>query len=185
MKGFVENLRIDFKKFSLTEDDFIIKSNIHGIDHVYRVMFNVLLLGSKLNDILNTKISFCAAFMHDLSRSHDGHCERHGYDTVQDNLVKFSDLFLSIGLDYTDLLGVSTSSIYHSMSKEIDKEHKFYKPVSMLKDADALDRIRLGELDPSFLRFSESHKLIKRSERLFFEYKDYGSFKDFLYNNLD
>jgi len=185
MRGFIEKLNIDFSKFSLTENDFKIKSDIHGIGHVYRVMFNVLSLGSGLDDILNTKISFCAAYIHDLSRRHDGHCEKHGYNSVDDNFGKFKELFLSIGLNSVDLRGVSKSSIHHSIIKEIDKGNEFYIPISILKDADGLDRVRLGNLDPKYLRFKESHKLIERSERLFSDYKHYDSFKDFLYDNLD
>ena len=184
MKKFLERLNIDFSRFTLTNDNFRIKSDIHGVGHVYRVMFNTLLLGNELDDVLSTRISFCGAFIHDLSRSHDGMCDRHGYDSVVDNFDKYEQLFMNVLIE-GDLEGISKSSWYHSLVEDIDKNDKFYKPVSMLKDADALDRIRMGDLDTKFLRFKESHNLIKRSERLYFDYKDYDSFEDFLYNNLD
>jgi len=184
MKNFLERLNIDFSKFTLTDDDFKIQSDIHDIGHVYRVMFNTILLGCELDDVLNTRISFCGALIHDLSRKHDGGCERHGYDSVVENFDKYKQLFMSV-LKEHDLEGVSKSCWYHSMVEEIDKNDKHYKPISILKDADALDRIRLGNLDPNYLRFKESHGLIDKSEKLFLEYKDYDSFEEFLFNNLD
>jgi len=185
MSNFLLKLNIDFSKFTLTDSDFRIKSIIHGVDHVYRVMFNVLMIGSELNDIKNTKISFCAAFLHDLSRKHDGRCQKHGGYSVDDNFDKFKDLFLSTGLNVDDLEFIAESSIQHSIIKEVDKKSKFYKSISILKDADALDRVRLGSLNPKYLRYKESHGLIKRSEDLFYNYKKYPTFEEFLYNNLD
>jgi len=180
MKRFLERLNIDFGKFNLTDEDFKIDSDIHGIGHVYRVMFNTLLLGNQLDDVKNTKNSFYAAFIHDLSRRHDGHCELHGGFSVDENFDKYKHLFVDGNFD-----DIKMACIRHSLSNELPKEHKSYKSTAILKDADALDRVRLSELDIKFLRFKESHDLIKISEDLFFNYKNYDSFEDFLYNNLD
>jgi len=99
MKRFLERLNIDFGKFNLTDEDFKIDSDIHGIGHVYRVMFNTLLLGNQLDDVKNTKNSFYAAFIHDLSRRHDGHCELHGGFSVDENFDKYKHLFVDGNFD--------------------------------------------------------------------------------------
>jgi hypothetical protein len=39
--------------------------------------------------------------------------------------------------------------------------------VALLKDADGLDRVRLGDVDPSYLRHPESHNMIDFAETLF------------------
>jgi hypothetical protein len=54
---------------------------------------------------------------------------------------------------------------------EIDQSDPAYKTVALLKDADALDRIRISKncLDPDYLRFPESHTLISFAEELYYE----------------
>ena len=41
--------------------------------------------------------------------------------------------------------------------------------IALLKDADGLDRVRLGDLDPSYLRHSEARGTIRFAERLYRE----------------
>ena len=186
MINFLKQLNIDFTKFDLYDNDFSMISDIHGIKHVFNVMYNVLLIGEKLNDIKNTKISFCAAYIHDLSRKHDGHCQIHGYETIGDNFHRFKDKFTNIGLNSDDLESIKTASIYHSIDNELSVDHIHYIPTSILKDADALDRVRMDDLDPSYLRFELSKSLIDISKKLYIYNKDkkYNSFNDFLIDNL-
>ena len=41
----------------------------------------------------------------------------------------------------------------------------------LLKDADGLDRVRVSDLDPSFLRFKESLKFVDFAKELFWYYR--------------
>lgn len=186
MVDFIKKLDIDFTQFYLYDDDFIFTSDIHGISHVFNVMYDVLLIGNELDDIKNTKIAFCAAYIHDLSRRNDGFCEIHGALSVKENCKKYKDVFLNTGLTEDDLSSIKTASTQHSLIKELDTNHKHYKATSILKDADALDRIRLGGLDPKYLRFKETHGLIKKAEDLYFNNyaKKYNSFDEFLKDNI-
>ena len=177
---------IDFNQFDLYEDDFVFHSDVHGVSHVFNVMYNVLLLGNQLNDIRNTKVAFCAAYIHDLSRRSDGFCQIHGALSVKENFEKYEDIFLNTGLTKKDLSSIKTASTQHSLVKELDKNHKHYISTAILKDADALDRVRLGCLDPNYLRFKETHDLIKKAEELYFNNwtKKYNSFDKFLKDNI-
>jgi uncharacterized protein len=183
---FIEKLNINFDKFDLCEEDFAFISDIHGVSHVFNVMYNVLLLGNELNDIKNTKIAFCGAYIHDLSRRNDGFCQIHGALSVKENFKKYEELFLSTGLEKSDLSAIKTASTQHSLLTELDKNHKHYKSTALLKDADALDRIRLDCLNPDYLRYNETHNLIKKSEDLYFknQFKRYNSFNKFLKDNI-
>jgi hypothetical protein len=186
MIDFLNELNIDFSKFVLKESDFKNYSDLHGIMHTFRVMFNCLLIGSKINDIENTKVSFSAAYIHDLSRRHDGYCEQHGKFSIDENFEKYKSLFLSIGLNDDNLESLKLAVIYHSLREELNKNHKHYKPVSLLKDADALDRVRIDDLDIKYLRYSESKNIVKISENLYINNigKIYYNFQKFLEDNL-
>jgi hypothetical protein len=47
------------------------------------------------------------------------------------------------------------------------KDHASWRLVALLKDADGLDRVRLGDLDPKMLRLPESQKMIAFAQQLF------------------
>ena len=147
-------------------------------------MVHVLQLGelAKLNhEIL---LSFCGAYIHDMARKHDGYCVQHGTWAAQNKLPVFRELFLSEGVDESGLRDISLAVSNHSLHEEIDVSHPAYKTVALLKDADALDRIRISKncLNPEYLRFPESHSLIGFAEDLFYETDDLiiGSFNEVL-----
>jgi hypothetical protein len=105
-----------------------------------------------------------SALWHDIGRTHDGVDYYHGAKSAG----RVVGLRLHEGLDddvrETALFAVT----HHSGSEEHANRavgwlraggHDVFRA---LKDADALDRVRLGSgLDPSFLRFSESHERIE------------------------
>ena len=187
MIDFIDRLDIDYDRFELYDNDFSVVSDVHGVSHVFNVMYNVLLIGYRLDDIRNTKISFCAAYIHDLSRTHDGDCEIHGYVTVRDNFDKYERLFIDSGLTKDDLDCVKIASINHSVSIELNIGDSCCKPTYILKDADALDRIRFDDLDVSYLRFGESKNIVSLSEKLYYDNfsKKYSNFGHFLRNNIN
>ncbi|MCK4679294.1 MAG: hypothetical protein KAT48_14260 [Bacteroidales bacterium] len=181
------DIGLDFSRFSLSEDDFSCYSIKHGINHTYRVMIHCISLGGKLKNIQSTRRSFCAAFIHDLARRHDGYCTKHGLWAVQEKLPQFSGMFHSMGLSEDDFEAIELAVVNHSERNEISDRHLYYTTVALLKDADALDRVRLGEdnLNPKFFRLDESQHLIPFAKRLFEQTKDrkYKSFADFFSEN--
>ncbi len=50
---------------------------------------------------------------------------------------------------------------------EPDRADPDWPLIALLKDADGLDRVRLGDLDPSYLRLPESLTMVDFAQRLF------------------
>lgn len=47
--------------------------------------------------------------------------------------------------------------------QEVSREHPHWPLIALLKDADGLDRVRLGDLDPRYLRYPESRGMVVRA----------------------
>ena len=156
----IYNIKPD--NFVLKETDFDHPSSVHGVNHIYRVMVHTLLIGIKENLIKEARISFFAAYIHDLSRKHDGICLTHGEESAKQKLPLFSDFFLSQGVTNNELSSIATAITFHSRAYEIEKSHSDYIYTVILKDADALDRVRLGDDEPKekSLRLPETKELI-------------------------
>jgi hypothetical protein len=161
---------LDFSKFNLTPDQFDQQSHIHGIGHTYRVMLHCLRLGILSNNIKDAKIAVFGAYIHDMARLHDGYCTIHGADSAKIKLPLYWDLFIRHGASDDNLDTIKQIVTRHSVSNEPPKEHLIYSTLAILKDADALDRIRLGkhDLNPDFLRIGITHHSIPFGEDLFF-----------------
>ncbi len=157
--------------FDLKQTYFNHQSDLHGIMHTYRVMHNVLLLAKehKLAEPI-LKTAYCAAFIHDMARKHDGICSMHGQWAVLEKFLLFENNFKEYGLSEQNLDALKTAVKYHSLSSELEKIHPHYEVTALLKDADALDRIRLGYpgLNPKYLRMPNSIKLISVAEHNYY-----------------
>jgi len=157
--------------FNLKPEYFNHESLMHGIMHTYRVMHNVHLVASKheINE-QQLKTAYCAAFIHDMARRHDGFCMEHGAWAVAEKLPLFENDFIQYGLNAENIAALKTAVTYHSLHEELKSDHPHYEVTALLKDADALDRIRLGYpgLDSSCLRLPKSKLLIETAEHNFF-----------------
>jgi len=131
-----------------------------------------------------TKLAFLAAYIHDMSRLHDGYCTIHGERASINKLPEFKELFQSIDVNLADLEEIKTAVCSHSLGEELPVNNPFYKTTALLKDADALDRIRLGRdnLDPHYLRFEQTKKMIPFARELFYSTENLKvrSFVEFL-----
>ena len=163
--------RIDPDDFNHGPADFDHPSMIHGIGHVYRVMYHCLRLGVILNLQEEARLAFFAAFVHDLSRKHDGRCTEHGEWAENEKLPLYSPLFTRHGVGETEMEHIKFAIVNHSLPDELPVTHPSWKVTAILKDADALDRIRLGEydLDPRYLRFKETIDRIVVAKELYYE----------------
>ncbi len=169
MNPLYKQYQIKFSDFRLTDDQFDHPSLLHGIMHTYRVMVHTLKLGLITGKIKETRNSFFAAYIHDMARSHDGYCTRHGTDAANLKLPAYRSLFHENGATNDDILVIGKAVTMHSIGREVPREDADWLSVALLKDADALDRIRLGEddLDTTFLRLPETHTLIEFGKQLF------------------
>ena len=112
---------------------------------------------------------WAAVYLHDLARTHDGICHRHGADAMRklEKLPGVRALFARGGVRNDDYDAINTAVVYHCVSKELDSSHPHWRLTSLLKDADALDRVRLFDLDPRYLRTIEARGMVVFAERLF------------------
>jgi hypothetical protein len=160
----------NFNAFVLKDDYFDHPSLLHGINHTYRVMMHVIELGKSAGLNHEIREAFCAAFIHDMARQHDGYCTQHGTWAAQKKLPFFSKMFLDAGVSTQGLENIRLAVTNHSLYDEIDPTHPAYKTVALLKDADALDRIRISKnnLKPEFLRFPQSSAYITFARDLYY-----------------
>lgn len=164
----------DRKDFLLKDDYFDHPSLIHGINHTYRVMYHVLRIGRATGLVRETLQAWCAAYIHDMARKHDGYCTEHGQWSAEKKFPEFKSLFIRVGVDADGLEAVRLAVVNHSQRHEIDPGHPYYKTVALLKDADALDRIRIGEnnLKVEYLRFDETLTMVDFAKELYYRSDD-------------
>ncbi|MCD4729088.1 MAG: HD domain-containing protein [Bacteroidales bacterium] len=178
------NNEIDYSLFKLQKEYFDNDSSQHGINHTYRVMCLVLYVGRAAGLERDILLAFCAAFIHDFARKHDGYCDQHGLWAAQYKLPEFISLFKKIGVSQNEIKIINLAVKNHSELQEIENNHDAYKATALLKDADALDRIRLGgdNLNQNFLRFPESIGLITFAKQLYLktQYIKISSFVEIL-----
>ncbi len=155
--------------FNLHPGQFDHQSQLHGLNHTYRVMCHCLILGELLQFERETRLAFAAAFIHDMSRKHDSYCTRHGKWAANKKLPLFVDFFQNQGINGDEIKEVATAVRNHSEDFDLKPKHPFRVTTSLLKDADALDRIRLGHenLNPEFLRFGVTRMLIPFATELY------------------
>ena len=179
-----DTYQLDLGNFNLSEQQFDRHSLLHGVMHTYRVMLHVLRLGQATGHIAEARNAFFAAYIHDMARKSDGYCTRHGTDATNHKLPIHEPLFIKSGAKPTDILSIGKACTWHSLNDEIITTDPDRLTVALLKDADALDRIRLGEsyLNVSYLRFRETHKHINFAGELYSQTKgmNNSSFMDVL-----
>lgn len=141
----------------------------HDIGHTKRVLTLASMI-AETEELSETeqKVLFDAALYHDAGRSDDSANETHGK-------ASYFQYFLDNGAD----AAVEFLIIYHCIHDEIAKmyweDHNFPLPkeriwllYEILKDADALDRVRFGEhgLNKKYLRRPQSFELVEVAELL-------------------
>ncbi len=162
---------IDYSLFKLKKEYFDNNSSLHGINHTYRVMCLILYIGYAAGLKREVILALCAAFIHDLARKHDGYCDQHRFWATQNKLPEFIDFFTNIGIADSEIEMIRVAVKNHSELQELSPGDKAYKVTALLKDADALDRVRLGDenLNTDFLRFPESSGLLPFAKNIYFK----------------
>ncbi|MDK9700104.1 MAG: hypothetical protein OEM52_08165 [bacterium] len=148
---------------------FTILSHIHGRAHIARVM----VLGFALLKLLkrpDLEIPLWASvYVHDLGRKNDDRCQRHGDWAVEKMLMspEILDRLYRGGLAEAQIEAVSTAVEYHCKPLSLRRESPHWYLSMLLKEIDALDRIRLCEFDERYLRLPESKRLIPVARELY------------------
>ena len=111
-----------------------------------------------------------AVYLHDLARTHDGFCEVHGMHAVMrvNESTDLQERLIAHGAQSDD-----PSMLLAVMMHCLPDDHSAYggKPIwpllSLLKDADALDRVRFGDLEPAYLRHAATKEMVQFAQDLF------------------
>jgi hypothetical protein len=154
-------------------EHFAHPSTLHGQRHVGRVMVHAMRLVDVLHYGNATRAMLWASvYVHDLRRTHDYECHVHGRDAAKHMLTDAAlhamvmTVFAANGLPARDVLPVRTAVTFHALPNELPPAHPAWTLTALLKDADALDRVRIGDLDPKYLRFRETHNMVDFAWRL-------------------
>lgn len=148
-------------------------SLIHGQRHVARVMVHALRLIEATGWQDEAARLWGAVYLHDLERRHDGVCHQHGADAVARWRTQEAlrvHLFTG-GVGQTDRDAVELAVTAHCLpDRDLPPtSHPHWRLCALMKDADGLDRVRLGDLNPTFLRLPESQSMVPFAQALFDE----------------
>lgn len=172
-------------RLSKIEKDKLYKSPIHGIYHSEKVLFFSYMLAKLENlDDVDKQIIIDAAIYHDMGRQNDNEEVFHGYaSAIRVEKVAKHPIYKdknNLRMLKAIIEGHSmpedrkySSCFYYELEDEItpDIKDRYDKLYDILKDADALDRLRFhsrssATLDERFLRLEASKKMINCSKEI-------------------
>lgn len=151
--------------------DALYKSAVHGSGHINRALIfaGYIAFREGLQEEMLRQYLWSVCY-HDIGRTFDGLDLEHG----QKSANKIPNL---IPIDGVLLRQVQAAVTAHSqpdykmneiiMSYQVEDIDKTTKLAMLLKDADNLDRVRLGDFNPEFLRTESAKELSEFSHRLF------------------
>jgi hypothetical protein len=144
-------------------------STLHGQAHVARVMIHAFRLIAATGWTEEAPRLWAAVYLHDIARTHDGVCHRHGADamTKLESLPATRALLARGGVSDQDYAMIRTAVVHHCLPRELERTHPHWRLTALLKDADGLDRVRLGDLDLRYLRHPEARGMADFAESLF------------------
>ncbi len=151
--------------------DALYQSHIHGIGHIERVLLfgGLIAMHNQCNEA-DTALLLTACSYHDIGRVNDSLDDDHG--------KRSSEMLPSvIALPAEDMAIVQAAIYAHSVDdsrmEDIIRAFGIYDKqralniARMLKDADALDRVRVFDLNPNYLRFACSKNYVDFANTLF------------------
>jgi HD domain. len=149
-------------------------SGIHALSHTRRVLLLSLLIGYLEDYSKNDRdLLGWAAVYHDIGRTNDGYDPDHGMSSY-DKLIKQNLLELDDDQEQEILRfliqnhAIPDQSAYKKLSHykltDVDRTLKLY---DAFKDADGLDRVRINDLNPEYLRTPSAHRLLLAAHQLY------------------
>jgi len=162
-------VNLPFSQMVPLPEQFWHQSTLHGQAHVTRVMVHAARLVAATGRQDLAAQLWAAVYLHDLARTHDGVCYHHGADAAQRlrTETQLQQHLAAAGLTVDDYPAIEAAVTAHSAPKEVSSSHPHWPLIALLKDADGLDRVRLGDLDPRYLRNAESKTMVPFAQRLF------------------
>lgn len=166
------------KKIQEIDFDLINKnSEIHGLDHILRTSIYALIISINQNiSDYDLDIVLTSVFYHDIGRTNDIDDDNHGYNAIS-KLDFLKDKYSKKEFDTICCLIAAhclDDDKYISIANEfnIANKKKLYKLLCIIKDADALDRVReYPYTDIKYLRTKISKQLLKLSYEIYYNYE--------------
>ena len=142
--------------YETLREDALYDSEVHGRGHIHRTLLYAALIAWKEDlEEADVRQFFRAAAYHDVGRSSDGFDLYHGARSA----LRLEELTGVTGEELTELrAAVSAHARPDSDMESILRAHepedysRTLELTRLLKDADNLDRVRLGDLKTKFLR---------------------------------
>lgn len=156
--------------YKTLREDALYKSRVHGSGHIHRVLLFAALIAwqEDLPEDLTRQL-FRAAAYHDVGRTFDGYDLDHGARSAQ----RLAELTGQTGDALAELQAAVTA---HALpDARLEETVASFHPADfdraveltrLLKDADNLDRVRLGDLKVKFLRHESAQGLADFALRL-------------------
>lgn len=149
----------EYKRF-INPDLFFRPFGDHGVGHTKRVLYLSMQLADKYHlSYKNKRLLTLACCYHDIGRDNDWTDDEHG--------KKSADKFLKLNLNNKhhisgdELELVLDLIVFHSLDDDLwSRDGDARLMYQILKDADALDRLRFNDLDTKYLRLPESKDMI-------------------------
>ncbi|PGK52244.1 hypothetical protein CN918_31125 [Priestia megaterium] len=147
--------------------------SIHGVSHSRRVMLIAQSIGLELElDDNEFRVLELAAAYHDIGRKHDEEDDSHGFESwnkiknvgLLEEFMEHHELYdndmelLRIIIEYHPL---KDNELFKEINKSAILDKVRAKLVATIfKDSDALDRMRIGDLDTTYLRLDVAHNFV-------------------------
>ena len=160
----------NYYKQSIQEEWFFAPDNIHGILHTKRVLLLSLLISHHegFDDQDKEIMAYCSIF-HDIGRMNECEDEEHGYRSVK-KIGCIEDLKDDMYLDDEEYAIMEFIIEYHckdddkafedlNKNTKVKDKQRAIRLIKAFKDADNLDRVRISDLDVSYLRTDTAKKL--------------------------
>ena len=179
------------RAYALLDRSVLYESWMHGAGHIERVMLLSAILAWKAGfSTADTELLLLAASYHDIGRVDDSRDPAHGRRSAE---MLFSDPRFARRMESIPEEGrraLLAAVEAHSLSdgdRNTAAAHwgadtapgsMFQRLATALKDADNLDRVRLGDLDTKHLRTPAAVALVPFADGLYRQYKDDGAEKE-------
>lgn len=138
-------------------------SYLHGVGHLTRVFILQELISMQLKERgveINREALRFASMAHDVGRIDDGKDLAHGKRSARWLAQNFAHKLSPEDMD-------TASYIVHWHVPPDSEAPEMINELKVLKDADGLDRVRLGDLDPTRLRTDVAQSLIDTAQKLY------------------
>lgn len=148
-------------------DKLLYCSQVHGYKHVLNVsLFSYLIACNEKLDISDLDIILEIALYHDIGRDNDKEDSEHGQRGAQkmiEQMSKYSDCMIIPAVIHAHSLSDDEAKrVFLQYNLEESQYKRYIKFLTIIKDADALDRFRLrsDSLKTKYLRIEYSKELI-------------------------